>query len=112
MALALRPPPGRDPLLRIVVVNWIVGACLGVAFAALVLVADIGGMGSLILGHTVSIPAFALLFGGFAITFGGLVAATAIMLIKDDSDDDSDGGHGFTLQPIPVRATPPAQIRR
>jgi hypothetical protein len=34
------------------------------------------------------------------------------MLIKDDSDDDSDGGHGFTLQPIPVRATPPAQIRR
>lgn len=99
MALALRPPPGRDPLVRIIIVNWIVGACLGVAFAAVILAADVGGMHSLMLGHNISVPALALLFGGFAITFGGVVAATAIMLIRED--DDNDGGRSSRLQPVP-----------
>ncbi len=103
MALALRPPPGRDPLVRIIIVNWIVGACLGVAFAAVILAADVGGMHSLMLGHNISVPALALLFGGFAITFGGVVAATAIMLIRED--DDNDGGRSSRLQPVPVRAS-------
>ncbi len=110
MALAL-PPPGRDPLIRIVVVNWIVGACLGIAFAAVILAADVGGIRSLMLGQNISLPALALLFGGFAVTFGGLVAATAIMLIKDDGDNDSNGGHGFELQPVRVRASLRARIR-
>jgi hypothetical protein len=29
----------------------------------------------------------ALLFGGFAVTFGSLVAATAVMMIKSDEPD-------------------------
>ncbi len=103
MALALRPHPGRDPLVRIIIVNWIVGACLGVAFAAVILSADVRGMHSLMLGHNISVPALALLFGGFAITFGGVVAATAIMLIRED--DDNDGGRSSRLQPVPVRAS-------
>lgn len=111
MALALRPPPGRDPLIRIVVVNWIVGACLGVAFAGLMLVADVGGMRALMWGQTISFVALVLLFGGFAITFGGLVAATAIMMIRND-DDDADGGHGYKLQPVPVRAPSRRNDRR
>ncbi len=110
MALALRPPPGRDPLIRIVIVNWILGACLGVAFAALMLAVDVGGLRGLMWGHTISIPALVLLFGGFAITFGGLVAATAIMMIKDD--DDSDGGRSYRLVPIPVRLPARGRGRR
>ena len=103
MALAVRPPPGRDPLVRMLIVNWIMGACMGVAFAAVLLAADIAGMRSLIMGTDLAVPALALLFGGFAITFGGVIAATAIMLMRDD--DDSDGGHGFHLRPAlaPVR---------
>ena len=108
MALALGPPPGGDPLVHIVIVNWIVGACLGVAFAAVLLVADVGGMHSLMLGRNISVPALALLLGGFAITFGGVVAATAIMLIRDD--DDTDGGLSSRLQPVPLRAS--ARARR
>jgi len=52
--------------------------------------------------------ALALLLGGFAITFGGVVAATAIMLIRDD--DDTDGGRSSRLQPVPLRAS--ARARR
>jgi len=109
MALALRPPPpGRDPLVRMMVVNWIVGACMGVAFALVLLAGDVGGMRSLIMGADMAAPALALLFGGFAVTFGAVIAATAIMLLPGE-DDDRDGGHGMrlrpepTLQPIPVR---------
>ncbi|MDP2356354.1 MAG: hypothetical protein Q8M31_09895 [Beijerinckiaceae bacterium] len=110
MALVLRPPPGRDPFIRMVIVNWIVGACLGVAFAAVILAADVGGMHSLMLGHNISITAIALLFGGFAITFGGVVAATAIMLIKED--DDNDGGRSNMLQPVPVPTPARVRVRR
>ncbi|MFN3889189.1 MAG: hypothetical protein ACK4MV_02240 [Beijerinckiaceae bacterium] len=108
MALAVRPPPGRDPLIRMVILNWIVGAFMGVAFAAVLLAADVAGMRTLMLGHTVSVPALALLFGGFAITFGGVIAATAVMLMKED--DDGDGGHGYRLEPAPVRVV--ARARR
>lgn len=110
MALATRPPPDRDPLVRMVIVNWIMGACMGVAFAALLIAADVAGMGSLISSTDLAIPALALLFGGFAITFGGVIAATAIMLMNED--DDSDGGHGFMLKPIPVRAVARSRVRR
>jgi hypothetical protein len=103
MALAIRPPPDRDPLIRMIVLNWIVGAFMGIAFAAVLLAADVAQMRSLIMGTSVSIPALALLFGGFAITFGGVIAATAVMLANED--DDGDDGHGFRLEPAPVRAT-------
>ncbi len=105
MALARRPPPGRDPLIRMVIVNWIMGAFMGVAFAAVLLAADVGNLRALMLGHNTSYAAMALLFGGFAITFGGVIAATAVMLTKEDHD--SDGGHGSWLErtpaPVPVR---------
>ena len=117
MALALRPPPpGRDPLVRMMIVNWVVGACMGVAFALVLLVADVGGMRSLIMGADMAAPALALLFGGFAITFGAVIAATAIMLLPDD-DDDRDGGRGarhdqaLALIPVRVQARNPRRGR-
>ena len=104
MALAARPPPERDPLIRMVIVNLIVGAFMGVAFAALLMAADVAGIRTLILGVSVSLPALALLFGGFAITFGGVVAATAVMLMNEDDDSSGrGGGDRFKLEPVPVR---------
>jgi len=116
MALALRPPPpGRDPLVRMMIINWVVGACMGVAFALVLLVADVGGMRSLIMGAEMAGPALALLFGGFAITFGAVIAATAIMLLPGE-DDDRDGGHGLRLRPelelVPVRVQARSPRRR
>lgn len=110
MAHALRPPPpGRDPLVRMMVVNWILGAGFGVAFAALLLAGDVGGLGSLMRSTQETGAALVLLFGGFAITFGAAVAATAIMFLPRD-DDDRDGGLGAratypsALVPVRVRA--------
>lgn len=107
MALALRPPPpGRDPLVRMMIVNWVVGACMGVAFALVLLAADAGGVRSHIMGADSAGAALALLFGGFAIAFGAVIAAMAVML-PPGGDDDRDGGHGLRLRPelelIPVR---------
>ncbi|HEY8578309.1 MAG TPA: hypothetical protein VIL72_00380 [Beijerinckiaceae bacterium] len=112
MALALRPPPGRDPLVRMIVLNWALGAALGLACAAVVLAADVAGLRSLMARGDLALPALALLFGGFAITFGGVVAASAVMLTPRDGDDGDDRGHGaFTpaLRPALVRARAPVR---
>jgi hypothetical protein len=101
MAQNIRPPPGQDPLIRLVLVNLAVGAFMGVAFAALLLAADFAGLRSLIVGTSVSGSALVLLFGGFAITFGGIVVTTAVMLMNDR--DDHDGGDGIKFEPAPVR---------
>lgn len=117
MALAIRPPhgpsrgpnpPGHDPLIRMIVLNWVVGALMGVAFAGVLFAGDVAGMRTLIMATNTSAPALALLFGGFAITFGGVIAATAVMLMKED--DDGDGGRGYQMEPAPVRVS--AKARR
>ena len=107
MALARRPPPGRDPLVSMIVMHWALGALTGVACAALLLALDVAGLRSLLWRADLAAPALALLFGGFAITFGGVVAASAVMLAPRDGDDDSDddSGHGaYTPVLVPVRA--------
>ncbi len=110
MALALRPPPGRDPLLRTIVTHWILGAIMGVASACVLLAGDIANLRTLIMRSDIVAPALALLFGGFAITFGGALAGAAVMLSPSDDDDDDRGFPAFRRQPqlqpvlVPVRA--------
>ena len=88
-------------VVHLIVFNWLLGAGIGAAFAGLLIWADIAHIGRLILNAQPVWPGLALLFGGFAVTFGSLVAGTAIMLIpaKDEPPDDPPGG-----RPIPVRA--------
>lgn len=98
MAFALRPPPDRDPLVRMVIFHWALGALTGVGCAALLLLLDVAGLRGLLISAELAAPALALLFGGFAITFGGVIAASAVMLsTRDDDDDDRRGGHGYRL---------------
>jgi hypothetical protein len=99
-----RTPRGPDPVIRMILINWVAGACMGAAFAAVLLAADVAGIGGLIMGDSVSIPALALLFGGFSITFAGVIAATAIMLMNDRDVVDSGGGPGSRkpLAPAPI----------
>lgn len=88
-------------VVHLIVLNWIGGALLGVFFAGLLIWSDLGGVGRLIMSATPIWPPLLLLFGGFALTFGSLVAGTAIMLIPKDEEppDDPPGG-----RMIPVRA--------
>ncbi|MDB5570641.1 MAG: hypothetical protein JWN93_1824 [Hyphomicrobiales bacterium] len=116
MALALRPPPGRDPLLRTIVTHWILGALMGVASACVLLAGDIANLRTLIMRSDMLGPALALLFGGFAITFGGALAGAAVMLAPSDDDNDDRGFPAFRrqpeLRPILVRARSQHRPRR
>jgi len=95
----------RDALrvVHLIVINWALGAIVGCGFAGLLLWFDIAGAGRLILKADPIWPPLALLFGGFAITFGALVAGTAIMLApqSEDPPDDPPGGR---LIPVHARA--------
>ena len=113
------PPPGflqslrarwrdMDRLVRAILVNWFLGMGVGVACAAILLAVDFDGLRSLILNSDIPLAALALLFAGFAFTFGGLVCAAAVMLMGSDDDGPGGGGGGrrewTELRPIRVAA--------
>ena len=79
----------RDPVVRLVVVNWLLGMLAGVLCAGLVLWVDSAGLRSLLERSEFWVQGLALLFAGFAVTFGGLVAGTAIMLTKAEDERDA-----------------------
>ncbi len=72
---------GRDPIIRIVVTHWILGALTGIGCALLLLVLDVAGLRSLLIGSDVFWLGLLLLCSGFAITFGSVVCASAIMMV-------------------------------
>ena len=90
------------------------GAGLGAACALLLLLTDFAGLAHLIGAGSEPGAAMALLLGGFATTFAGIVAATAVMLIPER--EGTHRGGGGRLAPIPlrvsVRAIAPVRIRR
>lgn len=75
-----------DPVIRTIVIHWGLGMVLGAATAVLVLTLDIAGLRTLLVHSDAEIPGAILLFAGFAVTFGSVVSATAIMF--DPKRDD------------------------
>ncbi|MGO9008448.1 MAG: hypothetical protein ACLQIQ_17865 [Beijerinckiaceae bacterium] len=75
-----------DPIVRLVVTHWILGALTGVGCAGFLLVCDVAGLRSLLFHSDVAVAGLALLFGGFAITFGGVVSATAVMMVTPEEE--------------------------
>ncbi|HRK24592.1 MAG TPA: hypothetical protein PLQ11_06535 [Beijerinckiaceae bacterium] len=93
------------PMLRMMFTNWALGIALGLGFAALMLAFDIGGLWSLIQRSDSGWIAAALLAGGFSVTCGGVVCASAIMRMPREEDDPTPG--------LPELAEPAlAQARR
>ena len=97
---------GMDRLVRAIIFNWFLGMGVGIACAAILLIIDFDGLRSLILGSDIPLAAMALLFAGFAFTFGGLVCAAAVMLMGSDDDGPGGGGGGrrewTELRPIRI----------
>jgi len=77
----------RGPIIRLVVVNWLLGMGAGVLCASLILWLDLVGLRSLLARSDFWIQGLALLYGGFAVTFASLVTGTAVMMIKADEQD-------------------------
>ena len=86
--------PAMDPLVRMMLLNWASGIAVGVVCAAIVLADDLAGLRSLMIRSNFLWQGLALLFGGFAITFGGVVCATAIMTLPTEEAPPPRGGHG------------------
>ncbi|MHB2167383.1 hypothetical protein [Alsobacter sp. R-9] len=82
----------RNPALRLVVSHSLLGSLFGLLFAVVLVAVDAHGIGSLLWRSESGFVAFVLLAGGFMITFGSLVAGSAIMLLPHDEDGPGGGG--------------------
>jgi hypothetical protein len=102
-----RAKPNR--LLRLMVANWALGWAVGFVCACGVLVSNVGGIRELMMSSELELQGLALLFGGFGFTFGGVVCATAIMLLP--TDEESWNGGGGTRAPILLPAYALAKVR-
>ena len=82
-ALRLSPENGPDPVVRLIITHWALGAALGMMCAAGLLWLDVAGLpGLLFRADRIMWEGIVLLFGGLAITFGGVVCAGAVMTIS------------------------------
>ena len=107
--------PQGNPIARMIILHWALGGALGVACAGALLVFDPIGLRALLLHSDALIPGLAMLFIGFATTFGGVVAATAVMFQKKDDDDEQDGPPSGGLRGRVLAARPamaPVRARR
>jgi hypothetical protein len=80
----------RHRLAQAVILNWAFGMGIGVFCAGLLLAFDIFGLRSLLWRSDVALVGSAMLCAAFAFTFGGVVAAAAVMQL-DESDDEPRG---------------------
>jgi hypothetical protein len=85
-------PSGR--ILRLMIFNWAFGWAVGFAVAGAVLISNVGGIRELTLQSDLMLQALVLLFGGFGLFFGGVVCATAVMLLPAKEEKNSDRGGG------------------
>lgn len=86
----------RHPLVRYMIAHWLIGIGTGVFCAAMLLVINPIGFRDLLFRSEAMIPALILLFGGFSVTFGGVVCAAAVMF---PTDDETRGSKAPTAPP-------------
>lgn len=78
---ALRRPP---ELLLFLARHGLLGIILGCGIAAALLMTDVGNIGTLLMGSDAPLLTGFLYFSGFAVTFGSVVMASAVMLLSED----------------------------
>ena len=74
-------------LFSFLLVNIAVGILASWVLLAGLLYVDIGGLGRLVAGSPDGLVAFGMLAVGFAVTFGGAAAATAVLMMRYEYDD-------------------------
>jgi hypothetical protein len=84
----------KQPLIRLFVVNGLLGIGFGLAIAALLVAVDFRGVATLALTDPNGFVAIVMLGLGLSVTCGGAAIATAVMLLPWEEDDDRDGGSG------------------
>jgi hypothetical protein len=97
-------------LVRLMISNWAFGGAVGLAVAGAVLISNVGGIRELMLRSDGMVSGLVLLFGGFGLFFGGVVCATAVMLLPTTEPKNSDRGGGRAA-PVLLPAYALARIR-
>jgi hypothetical protein len=92
-----------DRVVRLVIANWALGMAVGATCAGVWLGLDIIGLRLLLWRSDIAVVGTAAFVALFALTFGGVVAATAVMRASDD-DDESHGGLRAPTPRAPVLA--------
>lgn len=82
--------PTPNPLLRLILVNAAGGALIGLLFALGLVALDAAQLQTLIRRDPAGMLALGLLAASFAITVGGLSAATAVMSQESYGSDDRE----------------------
>lgn len=114
LATAGGPRRLRDePLLRLLAVNWLIGAGVAAALASVVLITDTAHLRSLMFASNEPWIGLILLFFGFMVTMCSVAMGTAIMMLPRDDDDDKHGGTKLEVLKLPQIAPPmaPARVR-
>lgn len=80
------PRPRRDDdgmphLVRFLIRHALIGLCLASAFVAYLLLANVGGLGDLVLNAPDRIVVIAVLIAGMTITFSSVQMGIAVMLL-------------------------------
>ena len=97
-------------LVRLMIVNWAFGWAIGFVGAGAVLASNMASIRDIMFRSDVMWQALALLFGGFGFTFGGVVCATAVMLLPiEETESGRGGGHAA---PVFLPAYALARVRK
>lgn len=71
-------------LLRYLALHGALGIAVGCGLAAALLITDVAQIGTLMLRSDAPVLIGFLYFSGFAVTFGSVVMASAVMLLSED----------------------------
>ncbi|MGA3302660.1 MAG: hypothetical protein ABSC72_05145 [Methylovirgula sp.] len=76
-----------DPVVGLIVTHWILGAFFGIGCALLLLLLNVAGLRSLLMASDMGPIGLLLLCSGFGVTFGGVVCASAVMMVPGRDQD-------------------------
>ena len=95
-------------LIRLYIVNVIIGFALAGAFVAMMLYFNVANLWHLVTHSDKGLLAVIVLWISNGIVFAGVQFAIAVMRMKDDDDDDRGGG---TRSPVRVDMTRPVMVK-
>ncbi|NRG19034.1 hypothetical protein HPQ64_15180 [Rhizobiales bacterium] len=101
----------REPLLRLLAINWAIGAFVAGLVTSGLLLLDTSGLRTLVLNSDNPAIPVAVLFCGLLITLTSAAMGAAIMLLPAKDDGKRRGRRAGAGVPVPVPAIVPARNR-
>ncbi|MXN64323.1 hypothetical protein GR183_05360 [Stappia sp. GBMRC 2046] len=101
----------REPLFRLLAINWAIGAFVAGLVTAGLLILDTAGLRTLLANSDDPVVPVAVLFCGLLITLTSAAMGAAIMTLPAKDDGERRGRPRATGQPVPVPALAPVRNR-